>query len=231
MSDAGDTASAVLAAARRAPEEASLAEQELAAIDPVAIDGDDERLAFWINLYNARVLRAFGERPRRGSLLRHRRLFDQYGYTVGGNVFSLNVIEHGLLRRNARRPLALRRELTDDDPRLAAAPSRVDPRIHFALNCGAVSCPPIAAYDAEEIDHQLELATRSYLAAELVVEDEKVTLPYLLKLYGTDFGSKEDALAFALEHAPEEEAAELRRRGEAPTVGYGSYDWTITDWR
>ena len=72
-----------------------------------------------------------------------------------------------------------------NDPRLNLALTEAEPRIHFALNCGAASCPPIKTFSAEEvseityisvapwsivisilifqIDSQLDIATSSYL--------------------------------------------------------------------
>ena len=80
--------------------------------------------------------------------------------------YSLDAIEHGVLRLNARPPYRLRRLLAAGDPRRDAAPSRLDPRVHFALNCGAVSCPPIRAYEADGLDPELEATTRRYIRAE-----------------------------------------------------------------
>ena len=85
---------------------------------------------------------------------------------VGGQGYSLDAIEHGVLRLNARPPYRLRRPFAAGDPRRGAAPSRLDPRIHFALNCGARSCPPIRAYGAAELDPELERTTSGYMRAE-----------------------------------------------------------------
>ena len=179
----------------------------------------DERLAFWLNAYNDIVREELAARPRTGHLLRHRRLFRTVGREIDGLWFTPDVIEHGLLRGNRRPPYGLRPLLRAGDPRLALAPPLVDPRIHFALNCGARSCPPIRAYEADRVHEQLELATRAYLEAETVVDREggAVRLPYLLKLYRADF---DDAVAFA-----------QGRLGEDLTglrVRYGSYDWSLT---
>ena len=48
------------------------------------------------------------------------------------------------------------------DPRLGLALEKVEPRIHFALNCGAKSCPPIKTFSGPEVQQQLQLATQSY---------------------------------------------------------------------
>jgi hypothetical protein len=199
----------------------------LPGVDPAAIAGDRARIAFWLNLYNALIAHRLCLKPVRGSILRQLRLFSTVAYQVGGRRYTLNVIEHGLLRGNRRPPYRLRRLLARSDPRLAAAPSRPDPRIHFALNCGARSCPPIRVYAPAELDTQLELATRAYLREETKLDAERcrVTLPRLMRLYAADFGAREERLDFAAERLPE--LAEIRDGGcPRPRIRYGRFDWT-----
>jgi len=153
-------------------------------------------------------------------------------YRVGDDDFTLNVIEHGLLRRNAKPPYSLRRTLGSSDRRLLAAPSKLDPRIHFALNCAASSCPPIRAYEPDRIDEQLALATRTYIAAETETDHDArtVKLPYLLKLYAKDFGAdRGDAVRFVADRLPAADADWIRMEHLAGTlkIGWTTYDWTI----
>lgn len=84
--------------------------------------GDAARIALWVNLYNATVTKEFSERPRKGSLLRHRGVFRKVGCEVGGDFFSLDVIEHGVLRLNSKPPYSLRRTLSQTTA--ASAPLR-----------------------------------------------------------------------------------------------------------
>ena len=92
-------------------------------VDPVELD-DDGRTTYWLNAYNLTLLRALAERPRSGRAWRHRSLFSRSVHSVGGLDYSLDVIEHGLLRGNRRPPYWPRRLLSPDDPRLLAAPSK-----------------------------------------------------------------------------------------------------------
>jgi len=218
-----------LAAARSGdPGELDTSLAELRDVRPAAIEGDSARIAFWLNVYNARVVQALRERPRSGHLFRHRRLFRRAACEVGGYSYSLDAIEHGLLRENRRPPFALRRTLAPGDPRFAAAPSRSDPRIHFALNCGAVSCPPIRAYDEVELDAQLGNASRAYLEAESTVDAEKgtVVLPGLMRLYQADFEEAGGALEFALGLLPTVQADGLRAHPHV-RLGWSRFDWTL----
>merc|ERR1719184_519606 len=60
-------------------------------------------------------------------------------------------------------------EFEETDPRCKVSLTKLDPRLHFALNCGARSCPPIRIYTEERINSQLEMATESFLSQEVNV--------------------------------------------------------------
>jgi len=189
---------------------------------------ESARIAFWLNIYNALLLHELSLRPRRGHLFRHLRMFRRVSYAIGSETYSLDVIEHGMLRANRRPPTWWRPLLRSGDRGLKAAIERVDPRIHFALNCGARYCPPIRAYEADSLNEQLRLASRSYLASESNLDREarRVQLPALMKIYRTDFGDRRRQLAFASEHLGPD-AAWLREEGDPVEVSYGRYDWTL----
>ena len=203
--------------------------RQLRGVDPATIEPDAARIAFWANLYNALLLHCLCLRPVRGSMLRHLRLFAKIAYDVDEHRYTLNDIEHGVLRRNRRAPFHLRRPLQHHDPRLTATLSCLDPRVHFALNCGARSCPPIQVYSTAELDGQLELATRSYLQQETKVDLERrqITLPRLMRLYAADFGNRAEQLRFAARYLPEV-AARVREHRAELRVSYGRFDWTAT---
>lgn len=196
-------------------------------VKPAEIAGDQARIAFWVNLYNALVLHCLCLKPLQGSLLWHLRLFDRVAYRVGGHDYPLNVIENGVLRVNRRPPLRPRPPLRDSDPRLGSAPSELDPRVHFALNCGARSCPPINSYDSDELDAQLELATASYLRQETRVDADRgrAVLPRLLRMYRQDFGDRRARLEFVAARVPELRELLVSRRGVR--ARYAPFDWTV----
>ena len=104
----------------------------------------------------------------------------------------------------------------------------LDPRIHFALNCGARSCPPVRAYDRERLDDQLELATRAYLAAETEFDPDsgRVRLPRLMRIYRVDFGDRPEQLRFAARYLPQ--LGEWLEGGTEPRrVAYRGFDWRV----
>ncbi|MFN8215129.1 MAG: DUF547 domain-containing protein [Solirubrobacterales bacterium] len=236
VTDPGGLAARILDEARglTSPEDCAPLDsltRQLRGLDPAAIVGDQARIAFWLDLYNALLLHQLCLSPVRGSILRQLRLFSRVAYEVGGAPYSLNAIEHGLLRANRRPPYHPRAVLRRSDPRLRAAPSRRDPRVHFALNCGARSCPPVRVYTAAELDSQLELATRAYLQAESRVDAARrqVWLPRLMRLYRADYGDREAQLDFAARHLPE--LAEQRAAAGRLTVRYGRFDWAAAPGR
>jgi len=70
---------------------------------------------------------------------------------------------------------------------------RCDPRIHFALNCGARSCPQIAVYSSTNIEKALNMATSSYCNSEIDVlpTNSEICLSKLFLWYRNDFGRSE----------------------------------------
>lgn len=98
----------------------------------------------------------------------------------------------------------------------------MDPRIHFALDCGARSCPPLTAWDVATLDADLGRATAAHLAAETrrSADGRDVSVPRLLLWYRGDFGGGAGIRAL------------LRRHGvigaaETPRIRYAGYDWTL----
>jgi hypothetical protein len=112
--------------------------------DPAALATDSERLAFWINLYNALIVDAVITLGVKQSVQAVKGFFWRAAYTIGGQRFSAHDIEHGILRANAAHPAIPGPHFASGDPRRRHSLVQLDPRVHFALVCGARSCPPIA---------------------------------------------------------------------------------------
>ena len=87
-------------------------------------------------------------------------MWSEFAYNVGGLLFSLDEIEHGVLRCNRGHPKDKKPMfgLTENDPRMKLMLTKFDARIHFALNCGANSCPPIRIYQADRLNAQVGIA-------------------------------------------------------------------------
>jgi len=149
-------------------------------------------LAFWLNCYNAGTQLLLDGRPALyESRLRVVRFFRAPALTVGGTSLSLDRIENGLLRGGrSKYGLGYLPKLLVTSFEHRHRLQSCDPRIHFALNCGAASCPAIRAYEPNVVDEQLDLATRTYLDATVTYDAERgvVRVPRVFLWYRGDFG-------------------------------------------
>lgn len=190
-----------------------------------------QRLAFWINLYNTMVVHGVVELEIKESVKENRGFFNRVTYDIGGYLFSLNDIEHGILRKNGRIPYRLWRPFARDDPRCDFIVSPMDVRIHFALVCGSQSCPPIGFYTADEIETQLDLATQSFINSkevEVVPEKGLLKISQIFKWYRTDFGTRDDLIGFLIQHLdPGEKKEFLENNARRLRIRYNRYDWSL----
>ena len=162
-----------------------------------------ERTAFLLNVYNTLTLHGHVVRGPPRSFFARLFFFKQVSYQIGAHVYSLDDIEHGLLRCNRKSPAAFFPQFGKSDPRLAytVGENEFDGRIHTALNCGAKSCPMIRIYSAEHLEAELQLAAAGFLDSSSVdVKKKQVTLSLIFKWYQTDFGSEQDLLAWIYRH-------------------------------
>eukprot|EP00755_Sulcionema_specki_P028807 Sspe_Gene.90740::Locus_62220_Transcript_2_3_Confidence_0.375_Length_1302::g.90740::m.90740 len=120
------------------------------------------RVAFVINLYNLAVTHAFVQLGIPQTDFKRMSFFDDVKYNVGGALYSLNDLENGILRGNKRPPYHLTAPFGSKDPRAAAVVSGGEKRIHFALNCGAKSCPPVKHFTAEALNEELDVVARAF---------------------------------------------------------------------
>lgn len=196
---------------------ATLSESTLAHLDT-----DKAKFAFWINVYNAATQDALNTRPEQYE--NRRTFFSRPLVTVAGVELSLDDIEHKILRRSyTKYALGYVRSPFRDEFCDRHAVEQRDPRIHFALNCGADSCPPIAAYTAEQIDKQLDMATEGYLDTHVEYDPHagEAVLPRIILWYRGDFGRKRDILDFLIGHGQ-------LPPGARPQFSYRDWDWSMT---
>lgn len=162
-----------------------------------ALPSQEDRLAFWINLYNAFLQVRLQQDP---TALKHKvKLFMGRHFTVAGKKLGLEEIEHDLLRRGTfKLSFGYVRDPFLSSYKKRLMTMKVDPRIHFALNCGAKSCPPIRFYDARQIDEQLDLATRSFLAQDVDYDpaSHTATVTPLFSWFRGDFGGMKGVRQF-----------------------------------
>ena len=214
---------------------------ELQRCDPRLLNRND-RMAFFINVYNALIVHATIVKGVPDNALKRLKFFDEAKYDIGGLQYSANDIEHGVLRSNRPSPAAIgvllgkpelsRGPFKNGDARRECCITPMDPRIHFALVCGAKSCPPIRVFKGEEIDEQLEDATFTFIENDVEVDyrcsfivngasgkstdveipcivDEIRASKIIAEWYKTDFGkSNFERIQFITKYLKEDEAKE-----------------------
>ena len=196
---------------------------QLAATDPDQLPSDDARLAFWLNAYNAYTLKLIVERqPVKsiteigkgglviGSLLKTT-AWDIRFANIGGKEYTLNEIEHEIIRRKFK-----------------------DSRAHFALNCASGSCPIMRpeAYEASALSQQLDdqgrLFVRDAGKNKFDVANKTAELSSIFKWYQGDFGDDDHAaLLAAAKFAPDEIRQAIEANPRAWKVRYLAYDWSL----
>ena len=206
--------------------ETTLLEKQLAELPfdslKTMLKTDEEKKAFWINLYNGFTQAMLKKDP--GKYKGRSVFFKAGNIFVGSKLFSLDDIEHGILRRSSIKwSLGYLKKLFPGKTEKALRVKNLDSRIHFAMNCGAKSCPPIAFYDADKINAQLDLATHSYLSSEAIYNAEKNTLllPAIMGWFRRDFKGKKNMLLLAKKYGIVPEAAH-------PKISFAKYDWSLS---
>jgi hypothetical protein len=207
---------------------------KLRGFDPGSFSTRQEKIAFWINLYNALVLDAviyFGvQRSVTEGRLGVLAFFRRAAYNVGGYRVSADDIEHGILRSNKGHPYLPGAHFSQDDQCQKWAISPLDVRIHFALNCASRSCPPIQAYAAEQLDSQLNLAASNFVYNHVQINaDQKImTTSAIFRWYQGDFGGRKGVLKFIANHLPQGERREwLLDNQRNVRLRYEPYDWGL----
>lgn len=185
------------------------------------LKNDADKKAFWINLYNAYTSASLHKNP--DQYKSRNKFFKNKNIVVAGKTFSLDKIEHGLLRRSKIKwSLGYFGKLFPGKTEKELRVDKLDYRIHFALNCGAKSCPPIAFYAPEKINTQLDIAETAYFTGEAEYNNETnvLKLPAILSWFRRDFGGKKNMIALL-------KSKQLLNPDVNPVVKFKKYDWTL----
>lgn len=136
------------------------------------------------NLYNILIFHAklvFGHPT---DLIKRGKFFNDAAYVISGKRITSVELEHDILRTR----------MNDKDDRIAWRLQEKDPRMHFVLNCGAQSCPPLVAIDETKTEEILQTATERFISnnCEIDLPAGKVTLSRLWKWFRKDFTAESD---------------------------------------
>ena len=131
-----------------------------------------EKLAYWINTYNAYTIKLIlNHYPVKSIMdIEGGKAWDKVWIKLGNKSYSLNQIENEIIR-----------------------PQFKEPRIHFAVNCAAKSCPPLLneAWMPATLESQLEQRTKAFInnSAYNTVKPASVQVSKLFEWYQQDFGN------------------------------------------
>lgn len=185
------------------------------------LDTRDKQLAFWINIYNGMVQYLLTNQPalweKRGKFFSGSRII------LAGKLLSLEDIEHGIIRGGeGKLGLGYVPKLFPSKFERTFCIPKGDPRVHFALNCGAIDCPPVEIYDPQNIADRLDHRTRVYLKKHSAIsaDGHLVTTPLFSWFKGdyNTYGGVDDFLVhFGI---LTEENKKIKRK-------YKAYDWTL----
>lgn len=182
---------------------------------PDIFESDEEKLAFYINAYNAIMLRQWLDAGAGESKPNARQVSKTWFFfplwKIDGHWVSLNTLEQNIIR-----------------------PRFHDPRAHFALVCGAMGCPPLldGIFTSDQLDEQLESLGRRWLKEPdgmRLDADGTLHLSSIFSWYEEDFDSM-GGLAGMLEQYldvddPRRDTAIAEAR--AGRIQFMAYDWTI----
>ena len=181
-------------------------------VDP-GILSRNEQFAFYINAYNAWTIKLIlsgypGVTSIKdlGSLLKSP--WKKKIVRIDGKVITLDHVEHEILR-----------------------PRYKDPRVHFAINCAAKSCPPLRPepFNGNILDRQLDDSTRSFInnPQSYRLDDSELYVSRIFKWFSEDFN--EDIFGFFLKYATGNLKKELKSKSERIVVKYLGYDWSLNE--
>ncbi len=183
--------------------------------NPEAPTTKQGKLAFWINAYNALTVYGILEVYPTSSIRNHTakligyNIWDDLLLPVAGKKYSLNAIEHKILRKLG------------------------EPRIHFAIVCASIGCPRLRseAYTPKHLESQLAANTRDFFSRrrnlQVDLNRRQVRVSSILDWFGKDFGSTpQKALGRLAESMPNDATGRLIEQGEF-SVDYLDYDWSL----
>ena len=191
--------------------------QQLQSVDTRTLNRN-EQLAFWFNLYNAKVVDVVLDNYPIRSVRQIKQNFtdfvgpfdDEGAVTVLGKSLSLNDIESGIVRPVAK-----------------------DPRIHYALNCASFGCPNLSetAWSGQNLDGQLNAAAYRYVNSGRAVKRtwRGVKVAKIYKWYKADFGDTDEAVLNHLRQYANTDTLNILC-GQQKIAGH-FYDWSLNDGR
>lgn len=187
--------------------------EQLAKVNPIHLSCD-EKLAFWINLYNALIMHAYLAYGVPRSDLKLFSLMQKAAYTVGGHSFSAAAIEYVILKMKppVHRPqiallLALHKLKVSEEQRKFAIDT-FEPLVTFALSCGMYSSPAVRIYTAKNVKEELQEAQHDFIRASVGVSNKgRLLVPKMLHCFARGFVDDANLAVWISHYLPPHQAA------------------------
>lgn len=173
---------------------------------------DEEKIAYWINAYNVFTVKLIVDNyPVKSikdlnpaiSIPTVRSIWTKEWFQIGGEDFSLDRIEHKILRKEFE-----------------------EPRIHFAVNCASISCPILRneAYVPERLDAQLDEQAKFFLndKSRNKIEPQSVRVSKIFSWFGGDFKKGQTLIQFLNKYSE----VEIDNKAK---VRFMDYDWNLNE--
>ena len=168
----------------------------------------EEKLAYWINVYNAFTVKLIVDHYPVESIKDIKRgipfinsVWEMDFFQIDGNDFDLSKVEHDILRKEFD-----------------------EPRIHFAIVCASKSCPRLLneAFDPDKIEQQLELQAKNFIndSSKNELGSDQVSISSIFKWFKGDFTGSGSLMVFIQKYSDSEVSATAR-------IKYLEYDWSL----
>jgi hypothetical protein len=182
---------------------------------------DEQKLAFWVNIYNAYIQVILTENPE--SYDNRGVFFSKEQITIAGHTISFDKIEHGIIRRSqSKLGLGYFRKWFPDKFERKLRVKKPDYRIHFTLNCGAKDCPPVGIYTPDKLEQQFAKSTELFLKGSSKFDASKNTV-YITSLFSWfrgDFGGKRGTKSILMDQGIIPKVKDIE-------LVFSDYDWTL----
>ncbi len=180
---------------------------------PELFPTENDRKAYWINVYNALVMQAVIEHPNISSvkdIAWGNGVFWRKSFVVGGRKLTLDTIEKEMLQKRYH-----------------------DPRVHFAINCASASCPPLGQriFTGENLDAQLDKKVTTFLNNPVTIcldtSQRVIRLSRIFKWYLSDFEQDRNSVLDYIDHYSK--IIDLTENLDLSnwTIEYEDYNWSL----
>ncbi|MBL4707727.1 MAG: DUF547 domain-containing protein [Flavobacteriales bacterium] len=183
---------------------------------------DEQKNAFWINIYNSFIQIRLSKNP---EYFENRAAFFRTPLMIiAGKSLSFDDIEHGIIRGSKFKfSLGLIKNPFANEYEKKLRTRKEDGRVHFALNCGAKSCPLVAVYDAQNFNSKINEVASSFLnkMSTYNQEENKVSTTPLFSWFRGDFNGKSGIRDLLKQYG-------IVPKNSNPKIEYTGYDWTLS---